>query len=451
MRTAQFFQWSLYLFLFFLPLQTILILRQPVVHGAIWQYGVIGWYASEVVLWACVILWFFWYWRQARTRVRMPWQWSPDRVFVFTLLVFVLFAYASAWWAIDVDLALQQARRILAAVLLGTAILFGPIDIRKTAVFFIGGAVTAALLGIWQFVFQDTFSSTLFGFSAHPIAEPGTSVVAGDGIGRWLRAYGPFSHPNVFGGYSAIAAILLLFLFKTEEKSRLAYRVLAIVSLAAVTAGIFFSFSRSAWIAWGIGLGVYWMHIRSVTLQDRKKYLTFSFVSAALFFMLSFIYLPLVSTRFAGTSVTEVLSRDERIGQYEQATALFKEQPWFGVGMGNYTAALLSRDPSLSGWAYQPVHHVFFLILVEVGVVGSVLLFLVCISGFLLFIFAGTTRRTFFLLFLPFMPLLFFDHYLWTGFSGIMLGAVSVPLLARIVPKHIFSTVHQPVIPEWLF
>lgn len=410
--------WSFYLFLFILPIQTILILRQPVIHGAVWQYGVIGWYASEVVLWVSVILWFFWYWRQACTRVRMPWEWSPDRVFVFAVLAFVLFAYASAWWAPYPDLALQQARRILEAVLFGLAILFGPIDIRKTAVFFIGGAVAAALLGIWQFVFQDTFASTLFGLSAHPIAEPGTSVVAGDGIGRWLRAYGPFAHPNVFGGYMALALATCFIFFTTHTPSTRLRALSWSGAIAICTAGLFFSFSRSAWIAWGIGI------VCSLFFLIKRSSVSYRVVALSffVFIILAIAYAPLTRIRFLGESATEIRSIDERVGQYEQAAALFKAHPWFGVGVGNDTAALVSRDASLPGWAYQPVHHTVFLILIEIGVVGFALASLVLVSGYSFLVSKGVRqwKRAEFLL--PLIPLLFFDHYLWSSFSGLLLG-----------------------------
>ena len=94
---------------------------------------------------------------------------------------------------------------------------------------------------------------------------------------------------------------------------------------------------------------------------------------------------------------------------------MFKARAFLGVGLGNYTKALQSAYPNYPGWAYQPVHNWYWLILTELGLIG-----------FLFFVFllvnlwkkTGSIEKS---LILTLLFISFFDHYFWDLFFGLML------------------------------
>ena len=108
-------------------------------------------------------------------------------------------------------------------------------------------------------------------------------------------------------------------------------------------AALFFTFSRSAWLAAGIWLIV--NVIRNWKLEIRNLLYRLLLILA-----LIIIFSPLVFTRLASTTVNETRSYDERTTGYHEAIGLIKQHPFLGVGIGNYIAALYQKNPTLPGY-----------------------------------------------------------------------------------------------------
>lgn len=423
--------------LFLLPWGTVWQYRVPVQSGAVWQYGVLGWYASEVLLWGMLLVFMAW----STVRLRRSWSavrfsWTPDRRLMASLLLFIAWVYASIIWSGDPSLALVQATRVLAGVLLGIVVLVGPYDTFRAMIAFVSGAVIQAGLGMWQFVTQSTVSSVFLGLSAHPVFQSGTAVIE-TGAERWLRAYAAFPHPNIFGGYMVLAMMVVVAYALTHDLSRHQRLVAAAASFFLFT-GFFVSFSRSAWIAGAAMFGA----MVCLAYHLGQKFLVRLIVMLAGYgVMLLLVAWPLVLPRVMATGVLEARSLGERTSGYTEAYALIRERPFTGVGVGNYTAALHTASPGQAGWYFQPVHMVPLLVLAELGVIGCVLLGSVFTFG------VRYVRRHYpavwwvvIVFNIPLVVIGLFDHYFWSLYIGVIMAVAGISLAIRSSCPQLFHT-----------
>jgi O-antigen ligase len=436
----KFLKTGLGLLLFLLPWQTIWIWQERFLNGFKWQYGTLGLYATEILLWISVVLFIVWYHKKYLSHnPEQKSSFSKDRIFIFSILSFVVYGFASVWWSIDSSLALQHALYMMEAFLLFFMLYLGPLKFEEAAMWFLAGATVQSILAIWQFLTQSSFGLDWLGLVVHPAWEAGTSVVTSVEIGRWLRAYGSFSHPNALGGYLVISILVSSILFLRTKNRGVAYRLVVSVPFILQFFALVFTFSRSAWVGAGI-VGLFYIYL----IRSRINYSYFSIlpilVSGILFAIGLVLFGPLLDTRVSHQSTAEIRSMSERIAGYGESVKLFEEQPWFGVGLGNYTAALYQMDSSREGWEYQPVHNVFGLVIVELGVVGAGLLLAVWLLFsyvHLIFFKADFVSVIFFAL--CFSPLVLFDHYLFSSYAGLLLAAVCFSIFLRIYP----NTLHK--------
>ncbi|MFA6504302.1 MAG: hypothetical protein WCT54_05265, partial [Patescibacteria group bacterium] len=132
---------------------------------------------------------------------------------------------------------------------------------RKVAFWFVIALIQHALLAIWQFATQTVVGSSLLGMSTQLPIDLGVSVVQ-TSAGRFLRAYGGFPHPNILGGWMAVGLLIVLTSFPLlrggKDRPRSAAEDRGLWSVEAVfTLALFYSFSRSAWLAAAVGFGFY--------------------------------------------------------------------------------------------------------------------------------------------------------------------------------------------------
>lgn len=383
-RFNQVLQWALALFFFLLPWQTRYIFYQP---DPGFEYGTLSLFAIEVLVWIVIVL----------GVLQMPRLKIKDLGFKRLLALLVL-SFVSIAWAVDTNIALQAGVRLMAGVLLFIVIDKSSIVNRKALVYaFIAGAVIQALLGIYQFLFQSSFALTLLGMAEHDPAALGTAVVE-FGDQRWLRAYGGLPHPNVLGGYLAIAIAVAIAVWQKVQGWQ---RLILQSSIFVLLTGLFFSFSRAAWIAAAVVVLIGLMR----PVGQIRRVLVVGWIV-----LLVGIYWPLVCARVMPVERLEVKSRVERVEGIQESWELIKKHPVLGVGIGNYTQAvgeLRLGDPLYS---YQPVHNVFLLIWAEIGIVG-LLLFLGALY------WAAKRSKLLLVLFI----LLLFDHYLWSLPFGVFL------------------------------
>ena len=424
-------------------------------HRVPYEYGTFSIYAVELLGWVVILLGIIFHFRHSEEPqgdeeshtivqgVRSFAESTPHRALALvrglrmTFAGLVAFAFLSIFWAPDKWIALQAAIRLFEGVLL-YCILRSTFYVLRPGILwsFLAGALFQSGLGIYQFLTQSSFVSTLLGMALHDPRVPGTSVVE-FADERWLRAYGGLPHPNVLGGYLVVALAVTGIMWQRSQISNKWQELFLKVTAPILLTGIFFTFSRAAWIG-AIGVFVWWVittvrhsverseksrtELRSARLQSRSgnakasHYITLG-MTIVYVGVLAVIYRPLVFTRAMPNSTErlEEQSRAERVSQIKESWELIKKHPLIGVGIGNYTQAVKKEiRPGNYLWTYQPVHNVPLLVFAELGVFGLVLF------GSLLYRMIKHYKVNVLML-VCLIVLMMSDHYLWTLPVGTML------------------------------
>ena len=270
-----------------------------------------------------------------------------------------------------------------------------------------------ALLGIYQFITQSSFAFKYLGLAEHDADTLGTAVVE-TANGRWMRAYGGMDHPNILGGVLAISLIFIAYFLAKKKmlnnRKDVISSILLFVFYFIDLFALFFTFSRSAWLALIIGL----LTLLFV-LIFKKDRLTLKRFIAVLFFSLILIcinvapYQDLLMARIDPQTRLEKKSIDERLAYINQASDLSKQHLISGVGVGNYGVVTAAADNNKkSAFDYQPVHNVFLLILAESGIFSLISFF-----TFLFFLIRNGRREVYaWAILMPLLVLMLLDHWL---------------------------------------
>lgn len=409
-------EYLFYLFIFLLPWQTKLILRPAPTN-----FTEISLYATHFFLLVILLLFFIYRLGDKKNTISIPAVW-------YLLIGWELFVFASIWIAPDIILAAYH----YFSFLIGLAVFFllyvgtgaGSYEDSffakgKIIFSFLAGVFIQAILGLVQFLSQSSFVSKYLGLALHDPSVLGTSVIDA-ASGRWLRAYGGFDHPNVFGGVLAIALLLTAYLLakkKMLHKGReVAESIFLFISYFISLLALFFTFSRAAWLALAAGLIILLFYF--IKRKDKwimGRFVALLFFSAILLAIVVFPYRELVVARLSDRAPLEQKSITERKTYISQAFNMISERPWLGVGLGNYTTVLAVRSEAknLTGatvWNYQPVHNVFLLLWAECGIFA-----LLFFGGFLFWPLKKDRREAFTPAVLSLLIiLLLFDHWLFS-------------------------------------
>lgn len=378
------------------PWGTVLIWRDTPI-----EYNKLVLYGSELLFWAIFI------WGLVARYVSKPkFDWHFYLLAAW-LIIGALFAFDSA-------LAWQSIRWVAMAAAVIWFLQKKSLPQSKVLFAVSLGFLPVIILGIAQFFLQQTWGSVWFGLPLHQSWEPGASVVVGE-FGRWLRAYGSFPHPNIFGGYLVLALLISATGIKTNQWCWF-YIMMAGLSSAC----LIFTFSRSAWLGLIVALVFGWKWFK-----DEQLRLWFGVISLTIA-ITAWLLWPLIIGRTQIIGVQEQRSVSERVSGWHEAIAVWQTHPVRGVGLGNYTSALQQRFPGSSSWTYQPVHNLGLLLLAEVGVAGL---------GIFIIIFWSPFKKHFWQLwwFTPIMIIGLFDHYFLTLYPGWLLLGLWVGLWPKSV------------------
>lgn len=445
----------MYILVFLLPWQTVLIIQEATIGSAgavgVWQYGTLKVYIVEVLILFLAVVSLFCHLPAAKR----------NALWMF-IMAFLIFAGLSIFWSEERLVALFAWVRLLEGAFLFYLFKNAPLRFSGFLAAWIFAAVIQSALGIWQFFTQDISASSLLGIAAHNPLELGTSVVeAGDH--RWLRAYGGFPHPNIFGAYIAVSIIwCAVALYRSREKWQW---IIILIASQIILIALLLTFSRSAWlavIAAGLTCGTLLLHqsIRYVfvrknmlgvtNINDSSKCISSdvggnSLIKKSSIFVNPVAALMLLSIVTAGIfsafffeevktrsgfieSRLETKSASERIASFSRAVPLLRETWVAGAGIGNFTNALFrseERNGIAQPWyAYQPLHNVFALVFAEAGIIGAVL-FLFMIVTIFVKIRGSSAPVVGYSLLAAFFTFAIFDHFLWTLLFGIfMVGLV---------------------------
>ncbi len=459
------FQYLFLVFVFLLPLQTAYLLREPFVNGVKWEYGIVGAYATDILLLFIIILSVI----PGLTRNLGGWI-SGSRVppeagkqFGMTnlcLALFVLWTGLSILWAGDQGLASYFFVKLL---LVGGLFLvvksWEKLDFKKVVFVLIAAGVLQSGIGIAQFLSQQSIDSSILGMSAHEASQAGSSVLKIDS-GRFLRAYGTFPHPNVLGGFLVVILVFCisyyvfcitckkdtvpLSVIPTESASggiskdldpsallgMTIERLILLAGSIIIFLGLILTFSRSAWL--GVGIAILAYYVFCIRYQVWEIQMRFFKVLAALglaSLVFGFLLHDQIFPRFDRATIEWEGSVTERIVSLQDARRIIAEHPLIGIGAGNFTAEIIEKGEmgakgemgSRPVWSIQPAHNVFVLVLSELGIVGLVL-FILFLGSVIWQFYKGPSfsRLIFSIAILTLIPSLFLDHWLWSSHFGLL-------------------------------
>lgn len=205
--------------------------------------------------------------------------------------------------------------------------------------------------------------------------EKGTPVVIKNGM-RQLRAHGLTPHANVLGGYLSIG--LLLLMAELSQKKNLWLWMSFLVGIA----GLFLSFSRTAWIVFLIGSIATGAYVLRYKLMNSTQLLKKWGIGLILISILVISQYQAVLPRIAVNQVIEQNSLIEREQQLTEFKTIYAQSKIFGVGMSQYVAnnIKLAEASGVINDYPQPVHNMFLLVLAELGV-GGLIIFLAFLMG----------------------------------------------------------------------
>jgi len=451
MNTSQLLRYSFLAFLFLLPFQTAYLLREPSVGGEKWQYGTIGVYGTDICLFLLIFLVAF-VWKKNIDLRFMIFEWGIFQWFLFlkskiinqkseTLLVmFLLWTGLSVIWAGDKWLAFSSFITFLLAVgffFLARSMLVQ--NIKKVVFVLLCAGVIQSGIGIGQFLYQKSIDSSILGMNSHTAYEAGSSVLKIDS-GRFLRAYGTFSHPNILGGFLGVILLLGMAYYVLYVRYERSWKILAdivflLVGSVIILLGLILSFSRSAWLGAVIGilaLGVMVFFRKEWGGQVKFLKILFAFGLASVIF--GSLLHEQISPRFDTATIEREGSVTERVQSLRDASTIIGEgNILLGTGISNFTAEMIRLQPGRSVWTIQPAHNVFVLIFAELGMVGFVLF--VIFLGSILFRMKSSFQKKESIIFcvalFVLVPSLFFDHFLWSSHFGLFFFFLLLGLVSR--------------------
>jgi O-antigen ligase len=385
-------EYLFYLFLFFLPWQTRLIIKEGILNNGHWEWGTYSLYAVDIVF--IILLVIFCLSRLIRSKLKIT-----DKNLKLELLIigFLLFVFLTVFWAKDSILAFYWALRVCQGVIL----------------FFL--------------INQKVFASKWLGIAFQDPTQLGVSVVE-TLEGRFLRVYGSLPHPNILAGFLVFLIFLSFILYLLVKKSLIKYFLLFSTSL--ITMILFLTFSRNAWLS----LIITFVLVAIFILKKNSFNLSISFLKffslvLIVFLIFTLLFFNQVAERFKGKQRLEIRSINERILNFKIGKEIIKENFLFGVGIGNYTLALYQKYPDLKSWDYQPIANSYFLVLAELGFVGLIFFLLI-----LYFSLSNSINNYWFLITCLLLVGLF-DHWLFSLPFGIILFWSTVGLLWKINKK----------------
>lgn len=374
---------------------------------------------------------------------------------VVAVLVIQLALWGRISYGADVrnpEIALSYATQLIVVALFTVSLLANPIPMRWAVAALVAGMLLQVSLGLAQTslqgklgvqVIQDAIGVNLRleELRLDP-QKSGVSVVEADGV-RYLRPYGLSGHPNLMAGGVVLGLCASLGAWLSPAARRW-----AVIAGVVGAWGVLLTFSRAVLGGFVLGamvcVGLWWLLPRPLASRQEIWGAVGAMLLTALLVGAFFvgIYAPLLGVRF-GVAHDEVAptfedySAASRAVYREQALALIKQQPWRGVGIGNFaweSAYLLQFDwRDLRG---DNVHNIYLLALAEVGGVGfAFYLGAIVVSLGLILRRArrGEITPTHLGLasgVVAWLGIGWFDHYAWTqfGFQLLFWGALGVAL-----------------------
>ncbi len=278
----------------------------------------------------------------------------------------------------------------------------------------IGMGILQTVLAMGQFALQSNVGLHIFGEQVLGPYIDGVAKI--ESLNQILiRPYGTFAHPNILGGILVVAFIIQLKRAVSQETSSRLRLITTVCSLLILLTGVILTFSRAAWLAAILGI---------------LSFALFAIIGKVKVTSLAYLYRVLLYCAFLSVIMTTILlsviepratltdsATTERQSYNKAAISTILNYPLFGVGPGQ---SLLHMQQSLGKnvepWEVQPVHNYFLLYASELGIPALLLLLFCFIRNIWKAIYntGDSDHFAYLSVFIAIIPLLLFDHYIYT-------------------------------------
>jgi len=335
-------------------------------------------------------------------------------------------ALLSSLSSLDPSLGAGLAGHLALLVLAWLGVRSGQVSRTGLVAALVLAALVQSVLAIGQFTLQQPLVPAGLHLPWLPsdAAKGGTPVVLNASGERLLRGFGTFPHPNILGGYLAVALVCLPLLAKRWPRRLPLWWLIG----AVLAVGLLASFSRAGWLAASVGLSTWWWTSHR---DGRAGWWLLSVVPLTVAVIAVSPVAPTVATRlFPYGPDSNPLER----GSVENRLALdrgalseaFHHLP-LGVGGGNYGQVALAEGYQ-EGWG-EPAPNLPLLIGTELGLPGVLAAMLVVLGTIRALRVAEGLDVAAVAVCLALVVLGMVDHYLWTMPLGRVIAWVALALL----------------------
>ena len=273
--------------------------------------------------------------------------------------LYILWGAAALMWSVDPGQSFVGVGQLLQLFLLYAIVAVAPTtrsDLRAVLGAAILGGVVAGAYGAWMFYHQSNSA----------VAQVQTQLNR-----VLLESGGNYVDPNQFADSLLLPAIALTCLFLRETRRFL--KIAWVWAFTFVLAGIFFSGSREALVAYLVAL----VFIGAVSQYRRQILIIGGWALAASALM------PMIWLRF-GLAINT--GGAGRISIWHTGLKAAAPYWWFGDGLNNFVKAydavyLNVFQPYGAGWSRAP-HNIIIQNLVELGIVGVILLVVALVAQY---------------------------------------------------------------------
>lgn len=420
--------WGATVIAFLLPWQTRWMFGEVSIEGAHTEFGVMSLFVTEILVAIVGIVVLL----SRKDAQRTAHDALPLRLGAVACVMIVL----GAAFAQNSAFSLAMAMHVLFAFGLFALLCSELVDFKRVCIGFVAGLVPSLTLGVIQVVSGSSPASSWLGLAARDAAQLGDAVFTMDGE-RMLRAYGTFSHPNVFGGYLGVALFAWWYVL-AAYRSYWSYRThlaLGGTITAFLLLGLVLTGSRSAFL--GVLLGLALSMIARLVASRRIRPFAVSGAAIAVigFVLFGSVAFSTIVSEIRGGGVHEERSLTERIELYEAFVPFVAAMnPLVGYGVGSYVTSYAAFDPGNEVFEYQPVHNAFLLAFAEVGILGALALIAFWASlGRCLFHHLPHRDALYALgMVSVVVTIACFDHYLWSSWAGLALCAMVSAATVRL-------------------
>lgn len=432
-------KWLFYLLVFFLPLQTRIILRsfRPQFN----EWTSIYLYATDILIISLVVLWLARGFKKTESKSKSKSKKSVEKI----LVGFLLISGFSLLAADNFRLGLYSFIKLLEFSALFLYVKYNFRELFSLSRFwqvFAASASIQSLIAIAQFFKQKSLGLKIFAESPLSPEIVGVAKIVVEGK-KIVRAYGLMPHPNILAAFLVLALFGLTFLFiKKYGQLNIGRKILFGAVFCILTFALFLTFSRTVTIIGLAGL-LCWLILGFYKNKEyRKPILIIIALLLAISFLLSAIFWSYFSARYDLSNINQGQSLNLRFFYSRIAWDFIKGSPIFGIGQGNFVWKICSFS-FMQNWMCQPVHNIYLLIAAEIGILG-----LLAFLWFLFLIFKDIYKQKaslseedkfaafqwlFVIVFLLLVGLA--DHFFWTLQQGQLMLWMVLGILAGLSSK----------------